>query len=366
MTRQVRRVLIFGDFRPDRLGSSFRRAFEILDCHVIRADTVTLGTELAPWLRSRLGHRATAGSLPMRRMGSRSMNQSLLALAARSKADLAVILNGDFVMPETLASIRSLGTNVFVFHADNPFPPYAPSRPEHLPSAREADCYFIWSRALALRLGRAGVRHVEYLPFAWDAAVFPFQSDRAKPVHDVVFIGGWDRTRERLLADVARHFPLKIWGPSYWITRTRPWSPLRGCWQGGAATGGDAARIIAQSRVVLNVLRDQNLPDGTNMRTFEVPGCGNITLATRSAGATDIFPEGRSSCYFDSTHSCLERVEWMLSHDAERRDMADEAHVTVKRCNTYVHRAQRILDIYENHAELYQPPIPSSNVAGEP
>ena len=41
------------------------------------------------------------------------------------------------------------------------------------------------------------------------------------------------------------------------------------------------------------------------MRTFELPGAGGFLLATRTAGAAEIYPEGEAGAYFGSVGELL-------------------------------------------------------------
>src|SRR5450759_4951979 len=134
MTRSLS-IVIYGDFGCDRLASSYQRAFEQLGHSVIASDVRQMGAYLAPWLRSRIGHRLTIHSLQIRRAGSTRWNRRVVSIAREARPDLILILNGDFLMPETLGQLRLPGAHVFMFHADNPFPPHYANRPETLPCA---------------------------------------------------------------------------------------------------------------------------------------------------------------------------------------------------------------------------------------
>ncbi|MBV9866500.1 MAG: glycosyltransferase [Abitibacteriaceae bacterium] len=271
----------------------------------------------------------------------------MLSVARKERPDLIFILNGDLLMPSTLNSMRAQDTRIFIFHADNPFPPNYANRPETLPNALASDCFFIWSRHLVEQLQQLGVRRAEYLPFGWDSEIFPYFGLVAEPKYDVVFVGGWDKEREEFLTPLAEEFKLRIWGPSYWGNRTRLNSPLRKCWQGDAALGPEAAKILVNSKIVLNVVRQQNLPDGVIMRTFEVPGCGGFMLSTRTQGAVDLFPEDRAGAYFSDGEECVRQIKRFLVADQERQRMAANAHVLVQQQHRYVDRAQRILNVWD-------------------
>jgi spore maturation protein CgeB len=250
-------------------------------------------------------------------------------------------------MPETVRAVRAIGIPVFLFHADNPFPPFIGHRPETMPTLREVDYVFLWSRELCERLRNEGISRVDYLPFGWDEAVFPAGSDRGAGV-DLLFIGGWDEERERVLEPLAQRFALQIWGPEYWGTRTGRRSPVRRCWQGRDARDQEASRLIRRAAITLNILRHQNLPDGTNMRTFEVPGCGGFLLSTRSTGATAIYPEGEAGAYFASIEECVEQVERWLGDPSGRLAIAERAQRITAASERYLDRAKRIVKVLDD------------------
>jgi spore maturation protein CgeB len=339
-----RQVALYGDFSWDYLASSFRRGFEQAGWRVIPLDVRDSRAHLAPWMRHRVGHRLTIRSLALRRLGSRRWNAHVLRAATAQQADLTLILNGEFLMPETLRRLRERGMPVFLFHADNPFPPNYNNRPETLPSALETDCYFVWSPMLGDRLKALGVPRVEYLPFAWDPEVFPFAEDSsAGQEHEVVFIGGWDAYREKWLTPIAKRFNLKVWGPDYWGTRTQAGSPLRHCWQGASLRGPEASRELRRAKIALNVLREQNDLVGTNMRTFELAGCGAFSLASRTKPAQDIFPEGEAAAYFRTPEELHSQIERYLADGEARHRMIAAARHTATQGHQYVHRARQLV-----------------------
>jgi len=349
MTKQIT-ILLHGDFRLNWLAAcSYRRAFERLEHRVIPFEGRRAHKFLQPWLRNRIAHRLTIRSLTLRRLGARYLNAHFLETVQKVKPELVFILNGDFIMPETLATLRTRGIPVFIFHPDNPFPPHPNHRPETLPCALESDCYFIWSRLLVERLEKMGTRRVKYLPFAWDPEVFPYQRSQTTQDYDydIVFVGNWSRERETWLTALAKHYKLTIWGPDYWRKRTRSGSILRSCWQGKTLTGTEASKVLRKSRIALNILNLHNLPDGSNMRNFELPGCGAFSLSTRAEGALQIFPEGQAGAYFSTPEELQEQVEYYLGKGRERQSLTEQAHAIVSRRHMYLHRAQQILSVYK-------------------
>jgi hypothetical protein len=219
------------------------------------------------------------------------------------------------LFPETVHNLRRRGIRVACFFPDNPFPPHYGSRPETLPVAREADLCLIWSQRLVEKLRAAGVPNPAFLPFAWD------------------------------------HVPVRIYGTSYWGTRSMPFSRVRRCWQRTVLRSTEAARAIRESAICLNILRRQHIvdgePDGLIMRHFEVPGAGGFLLSTRSGGATTLFPEGETGEYFSDLPECLEKVRSYVANESARRELVERAHAAVAAQHRYTDRAGRILRLLD-------------------
>lgn len=348
MTRmRVDKILIAGDFQPDRLGASYERAFRTLGLGVTRFDIGLERARLTWPARNRWLHRLSIRSLAARRHWSERFNAELVGQARKENVPWVLLHNAEWVMPETVRVLRGEGRTVAVYQADNPFPPHYNNRPETLPAAREADVYFVWSRRLAAKLQGAGVNG-QFLAFGWDPEIFPYQGSVAQGSWPgAVFIGNWDREREQFLDEIAAKVPLRIYGSSYWGTRTSRTSPARRAWQGRQLTMSEAARALRESAVALNVLRTQHLVDGAYdgviMRHFEVPGAGGLLLSTRSGVATDLFEPGQSGLYFETVNECVDQCRWLIADSELRMRLAEQAHALVEREHTYVHRAREMV-----------------------
>lgn len=346
MPPQSLSVLIYGSFKPHMLGASYQRAFEARGHRVVPYDSSRASALLARWMQNRTIHRLSIKSLRIRRLAAHKLNQHFLQSCLDHHPNFVFIQSGRFLMPETLSTVRNHGIPVFIFHTDNPFPPFTNSRPESLPCALQSDAYFIWSKILRKRLQESGVPRVEYLPFAWDPQVFPYEEPGHEEAYDLVFVGGWDKEREAFLTPIAHGFKLLIWGPAYWGTRTKWNSPLRRSWQGSSVRGVEAANVLRKARICLNVVRQQNLPDGVIMRTFELPGCGSFALSTYTRGASELIPENESGAYFQTTSDCMDAIDKYLSRPRKRAQMIRNAHALTAAKHQYVDRVDVITSIY--------------------
>lgn len=347
----IESVFLVAEFKRGDLGHSYERAFRALGIRTIRGEMSGWWDRL-PWVvRNRIAHRLTQNSVSIRNYALKEFNRWLEGEVIRSGAQALISLSLHFILAETYRRIRCAGIVVAAFYPDNPFPPHYAARPETLPAARETNLCFVWSERLAAKLRRAGIRG-EYLPFAWDPDAFPYVADQPQGIWPgVLFLGGWDKERERFLEEVARAVPLRIYGPGYWGTRTRPLSRVRSCWQKTDLRLSDAARAIRESAVSLNILRTQHIidsePDGTIMRHFEVPGAGGFLLSTRSGGATEIFPEGEAAEYFSDPGECISKAETYIANQALRRQIAERGHAAVAGRHQYENRARQILSMLE-------------------
>jgi len=346
----ISKLCLAGEFAHDRLGASWERALQALDREVVRFDIGAERRRLGWPLRNRYAHRVTIASYRIRQSAAREYNEELYRRAVNGGAEVLLLHNGEFVFPDVLARIRRRGIRVVIFHADNPLPPHYANRPETLAAAREADLYLVWSEQLAARLRQLGVRRACFFPFAWDPMVFPWEPPPPHQWEGVAFVGGWDPERERILETVAARFPLKIYGPPYWGTRTRRASAARKLWMGEALAGVEAARVARESAVSLNILRTQHyvdgVADGLIMRHFEIPGAGGFLLSTRSGGATEFFAERVAGAYFGNDDEMLEQIATHLKDPPRRCAIARRAHEVTTR-HTYADRLRALLSALE-------------------
>ena len=347
------KLLLYGDFGVDTLATSYERAFRGLGHHVLRCDSRCENDFLPFWISNRTIQRLTINSLTLRGRAAKSWNQHFLNIVFSSLPDFVFVIKGDYLLPGSVQSIREHGIPIFGFHPDNPFRGNESSRPETIRAIPEFTTYYIWSKYLKACLEAAGARQVRYLPFGWDPEAFPVSAqgvdDPSNRKYEVTFIGGWDRHRDQWLAEVAKHFNLHIWGPPYWGTRGS--KLVRPCWQGSALSGPSAAHVIRQSQICLNILRPQNLPDGTNMRTFEIPGCGGFAISTRTSCATEVLPEPSDGVYFSTVPELLQKIRAHVSSSPKTEGYAKRAHAIITSRHRYVDRAASII---ENYRELTQ------------
>ena len=160
---------------------------------------------------------------------------------------------------------------------------------------------------------------------------------------DIVFIGTWDKEREKALENVS-DLDVGIWGP-YWDRISRK-SALAAKIRGGFVDVNTMVKIYRSSKIVLNLMRQQNYA-AHNMKTFEIPAMGGFMLAPRTKDHIDFFSGGKEIALYDNFEEMREKAIYYIAHDKERNDMLHLFHNRVISNDTYLHRMRQLVKCLE-------------------
>lgn len=195
-----------------------------------------------------------------------------------------------------------------------------------------------------------GVQRVIYSPLGFDPVVHTPTRINQRSGADVVFVGGWEPRRERLIAEAARITTnVRVWGYGwriaqmhqlnllralrlgrltpgerlYWGAPRGALGPLIGHGEGphGEIYAEAYASAIGGSRVSLGFLREL-CPDEHTTRTFELPAMGGFLLADRSEEHCELFDEGREAEFFGTDDEFSEKLSYYLTHETARVHIA--------------------------------------------
>lgn len=290
-----------------------------------------------------LARLSNAASMP-------ALEVMLLDQLRRYRPDLVVLIKCDFLHHALYRATREwLKAKVVAFHPDDPFDAATffrrgPSHRRALLQMRVVDHYFLWSPRLVEQAERAGAKSVHYLPFAYDARVFPPSEPSAEDVrayHDqVTFLGNWDREREAWLGALTE-FKLGIYGSAYWKTRCQN-AKVTAAWRPRTLRQEEKSRLLRASAINLNFLRIQNR-DACNQRTFEIPGCGGFMLHERSRALPDLFKPGVACDDFASPEELRDKIRFYLDNPDIRARIARAGHEKVQQL-TYRRWAERVVE----------------------
>jgi hypothetical protein len=242
----------------------------------------------------------------------------------------------------TLEEIGNLGIRRLNYLTDDPWNP-AHHAPWFLRSLPRYDVVFSPRRANLDDIREAGCPRVEFLPFGFDPRYFhreqlPTNAPNAESA-DVIFAGGADSDRIPYIAALVRTgLRVDAFG-DYW----ERYPDTKACARGHASP--DVLRwATAHAHVALCLVRRANR-DGHVMRSFEVPAIRACMLTEDTAEHREIFgPDGENVVYFCTVDQMVDRLRWLLAHDAERVRLADAAHgLIVNGKHTYRDRLETML-----------------------
>ena len=104
--------------------------------------------------------------------------------------------------------------------------------------------------------------------------------------------------------------------------------------------GIEMMKALSNSKIGINIHGGIASTYASNVRMFEVTGCGSMLITDRKNNITDIFVPGKEIICFDNAQDCCEKISWYLEHEDERSAIAKAGqertimdHSLVKRVN---------------------------------
>ncbi|HZI16996.1 MAG TPA: glycosyltransferase [Pyrinomonadaceae bacterium] len=101
-------------------------------------------------------------------------------------------------------------------------------------------------------------------------------------------------------------------------------------------------RQLRAGRVALNTHIDVSPVSASNMRLFEATGVGTCLLTDWKANLPEMFEPDAEVVTYRGAAECVEKVRYLLDHEAERRGIAEAGQRRTLRDHTFADRASRI------------------------
>ncbi|MBI4494146.1 MAG: glycosyltransferase [Chloroflexi bacterium] len=189
----------------------------------------------------------------------------------------------------------------------------------------------------------------EYLPLGFGAGGLEDVAADGEPVA-VSHVGGYGpihAERNVLLEYVAQRIPVDFWG--YGTENLAPDSPILGCYH-GQAWGLEMYRVRRRSRLVLTRhITSVAGPYANNCTLFEATGVGACLVVDRKDNLAQLFALDAEVVTYASPDECVEKLRYLLEHEAERKAIAEAGQQRTLRCHTYRQRMQELLDILRRY-----------------
>lgn len=328
------KILYLGDLRSGQTCLMRMRALVRLGHHVYGVDTIE------PWMRAtwfgrQLQRRLCSG--PVVEM----LNKSILEAGGEFKPDVVWADKQEYLKADTLVALKGRGARLVHFTPD----PYFTLKWKQTALMDEAiKCFdvLVYCKQYERRDYEKTGKPVVYMPLGYcDEIHRPLRTQNRRWKCDIGFLGGWEPYREQIMRAVCgTPLKLNIWGGFWDHLKDGRWSlrrklamdqlagaqpyriqrcpVLARCIQGGEVYGDDYAEALSSCKIGLGLLR-KVCPDQHTTRTFEIPACGSMLLAERTAESSAFFKEGVEAEYFDSIEELVDKGKYYNRAEGSRQ-----------------------------------------------
>ena len=119
---------------------------------------------------------------------------------------------------------------------------------------------------------------------------------------------------------------------------------VRNC--GTAEPLQEAAVIYRCAKINLNISL-RSILTGIPLRAFDIMGNGGFLLSNYQEDFREHFVPDEDFVYYESYGDLMDKVDYYLSHDKERREIAANGYEKVKQGHTFKERVDEILRVIE-------------------
>lgn len=100
--------------------------------------------------------------------------------------------------------------------------------------------------------------------------------------------------------------------------------------------------IFGQSKINLNISL-RSILSGIPQRAFDIMGSGGFLLSNYQNDFLDFFTPGEDFVFYESKSDLLDKIDYYLTHEAERIQIARNGHDKIAAAHTYRHRVREML-----------------------
>ncbi len=293
---------------------------------------------------------ATLGTL-VARISVADPRGNVVQFAAELRPDVVLVLDGIHFDPSQADAIRALGIRIAIWITDDPY--YTDITAS---LATHYDDVFTLERRCVEFYQQLGCPRVYHLPLG----VYP---NHYRPMHaspgkrrEISFVGSAYWNRVAVFDQIAGYLAGKDFHLSgIWWERLQGYKQLAsrielGKWMEPAET----AETYSGARIVINMHRatddstfnNNSLGIGAaspNPRTFEIAACATLQLTDVREDLAAYYTPGLEIVTYASAEELVAKLDYYLTHEEERRAIAQRALLRTMREHTYAHRLQAML-----------------------
>lgn len=209
----------------------------------------------------------------------RKINRRLIELTQSAHFDIIWVFKGMEIYPETLQKLSNQGIKLVNYNCDHPFiHTFRGSGNVNVSnSVGHYQAHFCYSLPVLKKIEIEYKIPCAWLPFAYEPSSFIIPEEKEE-ILKACFIGNPDKFRAETIQQLnAQGVPMDVYGSNW--NRFLNLSPGLNLFPAIYKT--DFSSVATRYRLQLNIFRPHN-DNSHNMRTFEMPGLGCISLAPDS------------------------------------------------------------------------------------
>lgn len=213
------------------------------------------------------------------------------------------------------------------------------------------DTCFLHSKLVTEMAKAAGLSNVHYMPYGFDKD--EYYKINTKKKFNVTFVGSAQTNispEEDVRAQIInalKGFGIRVFGASFKgrVDSSIQVTPFR--------THKEMNMIYNQSKINLNIpLINSALPEFRNKyhpkdRFYEIPGAGNFMISGYADEFNEMFNDGIHCAYYYDIDDLCSKVEYYLTHEKERDDIALAGYHHALECHQTIVRFRNMMNIIE-------------------
>lgn len=271
---------------------------------------------------------------PIRIPENRKENAQIIEKINATHYDIVWIDKGVTIYPETLQYIKKKSPQTILIS-------YSPDNMalRHNQSQQYLECiplydYIITNKSYILEdMKKLGAKDIRFVNNSYESTFhYPrtlSKEDYAQIGGDIGFVGAWEKERCESILYLAKHgLHVRVWGGGKWKKYKKMYPNL--IIEDKGLYSENYSKSFQAFKISLCFLRKMNY-DLQTTRTVEIPACGGFMMAERTTEHQAMFEEGKEAAFFSSNEELLEKCNYYLTHEEERKQIAVAG---LKRCQT--------------------------------
>lgn len=274
---------------------------------------------------------------------------NLAKIAAKIRPDLVLSLNVRTLPLSQIQAIRRMGIKTAVWFTDDPY-----FTDITTPISRVYDYVFTHELSCVAYYRKQGCARIYYLPLGVNPKQFRPKQVSPSHLYDICFIGTAFPNRLTFMDRVAPYLAKKkiLIAGGLW-QHLKHYPLLKHNIRLAGIRPVEAAHYYSGAKIVINLHRSfadhfnsKRIPAlSINPRTYEVSGCGTLLLTDVRQDLTRYYQPGRDIATYSTPESLMQKLDYYLTHEEERRQIAWKALERTMREHTYKNRIAKMLNI---------------------